>query len=75
MSDQSAEHWLADAKSLFERYQVGWAWWAYGSSGSGNPVPDCIENPKTGVSIILLLAISNPPDNWFRMRPFNKWIF
>jgi endoglycosylceramidase len=75
MSDQSAEHWLADAKSLFERYQVGWAWWAYGSSGSGNPVPDCIKNPKTGVSIILLLAISNPPDNWFRMRPFNKWIF
>jgi endoglycosylceramidase len=27
--DASSEQWLRDAVALFNKYQIGWAWWAY----------------------------------------------
>jgi len=29
MKDDSAHDWLRDAISVFRKYQVGWAWWAF----------------------------------------------
>jgi hypothetical protein len=50
MKDHSAEHWLGDAKTLFDKYQVGWAWWAYSKSTDGKSIPDCLLNPDTSAS-------------------------
>jgi aryl-phospho-beta-D-glucosidase BglC (GH1 family) len=33
MRDNSRINWLRDATSLFEKYQVGWAWWAVENGG------------------------------------------
>jgi len=46
MKDTSANDWLTDAKNLFDKYQVGWAWWAY-SDQKGNSIPNCLQNPVT----------------------------
>jgi endoglycosylceramidase len=77
MKDHSAEHWLEDAKSLFDKYQVGWAWWAYGNSRDGNSIPDSLKNPKTSATQVPLFipTIIGPQNNWLQTRPFNKWIF
>jgi endoglycosylceramidase len=77
MKDQSVEHWLEDAKSLFDKYQVGWAWWAYGNSRDGKSIPDSLKNPKTSATQVPLFipTIIGHPNNWFQTRPFNKWIF
>jgi aryl-phospho-beta-D-glucosidase BglC (GH1 family) len=74
MKDHSAERWLEDAKTLFDKFQVGWAWWAY---GDGSSIPDCLKNPGTNTNQVLLFiptVISHPYD-WFQMRSFDKWIF
>ena len=34
MKDSSYNNWLKDAVRLFDKYQVGWAWWAYGDDGT-----------------------------------------
>lgn len=39
---QSRNAWLRDAVHLFEKYQVGWAWWAY----RGTSVPACLYQPS-----------------------------
>ena len=58
MSDASADLWLRDAKTLFDKYQVGWAWWAYpGPRGSDLPIPSVLANPATNVS-------SNQPETF-----------
>jgi endoglycosylceramidase len=77
MRDHSAEHWLEDAKSLFDKYQVGWAWWAYGNSRDGNSIPDSLKNPKTSATQVPLFipTIIGHPEPWFQTRPFNRWIF
>jgi endoglycosylceramidase len=77
MRDQSSEHWLEDAKTLFDKYQVGWAWWAYPDTGHGNSIPDCLKNPGTSATQVPLFipTIIGRQNNWWRMRPFNKWIF
>jgi len=36
--DSSRATWLQDALTLFNRYQVGWAWWTY--NGSYASIPD-----------------------------------
>jgi endoglycosylceramidase len=77
MKDQSAEQWLEDAKSLFDKYRVGWAWWAYGVPTDGNSIPYSLKNPKTSeyqAPVFIPMVISQP-ENWLQMRPFNKWIF
>jgi endoglycosylceramidase len=33
MQDASSEQWLRDAVALFNKYEVGWAWWAYSRTG------------------------------------------
>jgi hypothetical protein len=77
MKDHSAEHWLGDAKRLFDRYQVGWAWWAYAKSTDENSVPDCLKNPNTsaGQALLFIPPTTNPAKSWFQIRPFHKWIF
>jgi hypothetical protein len=76
MKDHSAEQWLEDAKTLFDKYQVGWAWWAYTDPGHGNSIPDCLKNPSTSVTQVLLFipTVISHPKNWFQSRPFNRWI-
>jgi endoglycosylceramidase len=77
MKDHSAEQWLEDAKTLFDKYQVGWAWWAYGDPRDGNSIPGSLDSPETNaaqVSLFIPMVISHPED-WFRIRPFNRWIF
>jgi endoglycosylceramidase len=38
MKDESHHDWLRDATTLFDKYMVGWAWWAFGQEldGTGN---------------------------------------
>jgi endoglucanase len=43
--DHSTEDWLGDAKRPFDKYQLGWAWWAYADPRYGNSVPDPILSP------------------------------
>lgn len=35
MNDQSSLQWLTDAVSIFNNYEVGWAWWAVSSTNLG----------------------------------------
>jgi len=48
MNSPSADNWERDAKSLFDKYQVGWAWWP--SKDPRRPVPSALLNPSTSVS-------------------------
>jgi endoglycosylceramidase len=77
MKDHSAEHWLEDAKRLFDKYQVGWAWWAYADPRDQNSIPDCLKNPSTSATQVPLFipTIINQPENRFQIRPFNRWVF
>jgi len=34
MKDESHHNWLQDATTLFDKYMVGWAWWAFGEEDS-----------------------------------------
>jgi aryl-phospho-beta-D-glucosidase BglC (GH1 family) len=72
MTDGSAENWLKDAQALFDKYQIGWAWWACGDPMSGGMVPDCLHNPETTASSttpIIVMPIGNFTRSWFRTRP------
>lgn len=43
MKGMSCDDWLKDATQLFDKYEVGWAWWAYGNDArSGWTVPYCL---------------------------------
>lgn len=44
MKDMSRDYWLEDATQLFDKYQVGWAWWAYGQDAAkrDQTIPDCV---------------------------------
>lgn len=77
MTDHSAEDWLGDARRLFDKYQVGWAWWAYAVPRDRTSIPDCLKYPSTSVSQVLFFipALINNSESWFQIRPFNKWIF
>lgn len=59
MPDGSAGKWLEDVKSLFDKYQVGWAWWAF--EGQWNSIPDCLSNPSTTTNTIIVLKTSDEP--------------
>jgi endoglycosylceramidase len=77
MSDQTAEHWLEDAKALFDKYQVGWAWWAYTADGHADSIPNCLGDPTTSATQLPLFTptIINQPERRFQIRPFGRWIF
>jgi endoglycosylceramidase len=47
MRDKSYHAWLEDARRLFDKYHVGWAWWAFGESGTGELVPSCLSPPSS----------------------------
>ncbi len=50
MTDASTDNWLRDVKRLFDKYQVGWAWWACLDPSGGNSIPDPILNPYASAS-------------------------
>ncbi len=78
MTYASADKWLRDTKSLFDKYQVGWTWWAYAGPGDGNSVPDCLLNPDTSVSSgqapLIISPISNFTESCFQIRPGHRCI-
>ena len=43
MNDSSRGTWTQDALTLFNRYQIGWAWWAY--NGQYQLVPNQLYIP------------------------------
>jgi len=46
MKDMSRDDWLEDATQLFGKYQVGWAWWAFGNNARREQtVPYCLALP------------------------------
>jgi endoglycosylceramidase len=73
MNDASANDWLRDAKRLFDKYQVGWAWYAYPDPMGMNSMPNCLLNPDTSASssqaVPFIPRMINPTKSWFR------WIF
>ncbi len=82
MKDNSADTWLEDAKTLFDKYQLGWAWWAYPQDTVGGVIPDCLQSPVTTVTLNqtpqpLLMPIThfqNLTEPWFLNRPGHKWV-
>jgi hypothetical protein len=77
MTDGSAEDWLRDAGVLFDKYNIGWAWWAYTALGDANSIPNCLRDPGTSVTQVWLFmpTVISPPENRLQMRPYNKSIF
>lgn len=41
MKDGTDQNWLQDAKELFEKHQIGWAWWAF--NDKQGPIPDVLR--------------------------------
>jgi endoglycosylceramidase len=78
MNDSSADNWLRDAKSLFDKYQVGWAWWPYYDPKDGNPVPSPLLNPDTSASSTqaesFTATIANQTRSWFQIRLLHPWM-
>jgi endoglycosylceramidase len=78
MTDGTANNWLKEAQALFDKYQVGWTWWAYGNSPDGYHVPNCLYNPETTApSTVPLIAVQNTNSTrtWFRTcPPFQRMI-
>ncbi len=67
MTDKSANNWLSDAKTLFDQYQVGWAWWASKDQSKGYSIVNCLQNPT--ISVILTQA---PPVQLLIPNPQNR---
>jgi hypothetical protein len=43
MDDHSCrDDWLQDAVGLFDKYQVGWTWWAFPEDGRPS-IPNCLS--------------------------------
>jgi aryl-phospho-beta-D-glucosidase BglC (GH1 family) len=57
MTDNTAYNWLNDAKTLFAKYQIGWAWWAYPDPSNEDTIP-VPESPIPGIVTFLALAAS-----------------
>jgi len=55
---QGSDAWAQDSVALFEKYQLGWAWWAYWRSGD----PDMfLLNSNGSWRSQFLQALANPP--------------
>jgi aryl-phospho-beta-D-glucosidase BglC (GH1 family) len=61
MSADNNSLWLQDVQYLFNKYQLGWAWWSYnGRSSNGDPqyvppytsFPDALYHPTENVTTI-----------------------
>ncbi len=50
MKDNSRLEWLQDAVTLFEKYQVGWAWWAFDGKGGFTKTPSPLLVLATSIS-------------------------
>jgi len=60
MKDNSYLTWLEDAKSLFDKYQVGWAWVAY-SPGRDSSIPAPLRSPITMILVYTVTITSVSP--------------
>jgi endoglycosylceramidase len=72
MTDGTANNWLKEAQALFNKYQIGWAWWAYGDQRDGGTVPNCLHNPDTTAPStvpLIIVQIGNSTRSWFRTCP------
>jgi hypothetical protein len=48
MRDMSCNEWFEDATRLFDKYQVGWAWCAFGQDARReHTIPDCVALPSS----------------------------
>jgi endoglycosylceramidase len=74
MADGSASNWVRDAKNLFDKYQIGWAWWSNSDLENLNVIPESLKNPTTSLAWILVPTIENYTESWFRMRQLHVWI-
>jgi endoglycosylceramidase len=77
MTDGTANNWLKNAQGLFDKYQIGWAWWAYGDPIDRGRVPSCLYNPETtatNTGPLIITQIENSTRIWFRCRPWFQFI-
>jgi hypothetical protein len=81
MKGTSANDWLADAKKLFDEYQVGWAWLAERGLGDVNSVPDCLQSPattpipsQTPPVLQAIFNFRNPTNDWSTILARHMWI-
>jgi aryl-phospho-beta-D-glucosidase BglC (GH1 family) len=59
MTDGSADNWLKDAKALFDKYQIGWAWWAYPNPSDEYSIPDPVPIPEfSGLAVDVFSALA-----------------
>jgi aryl-phospho-beta-D-glucosidase BglC (GH1 family) len=76
MKDNSANNWLAAATTLFDKYQVGWAYF-----GNLNSIPNCVQKPVTNMDpnqilpiLSSIFSIQNSTRNRFEMHTGYMWI-
>ena len=63
MKDGTYQSWLQDAKGLFKKYQLGWAWWGFNSEY--DHVPVSLSSPSLSAESLTsqALAVPNAPSS------------
>ena len=76
MKDSTYQSWLQDAKGLFDKYQLGWAWWGFNSEYDHIPVslssPSLSADSLTSQVLTVPTATSNASRGSNFLFPLSK---